>query len=57
MTQYYKDDNYVYIYAENTTVAFNENEKSLWEEYQKWISEGNEVIELPKRQSIGEVNN
>ena len=52
MTQYYKDDNYVYLYEENSTIAFNENEKSLWEEYQKWLSEGNEVIELPKPKPI-----
>jgi hypothetical protein len=55
MIQYYKDDNYVYIYGENTTIAFNENEIVLWEQYQKWILEGNEVIELPKTKMVEEV--
>ena len=46
MIQYYKDKNYIYIYKENSTIAFNEKEESLWKEYQQWINNGNTVIEL-----------
>jgi hypothetical protein len=55
MIQYYKDNNYIYIYDENSTVAFNENEKNLWNKYQEWLSEGNEVIELPINNIVEEV--
>jgi hypothetical protein len=53
MRQYYKDNNYVYFYEENNTIAFNENEAGLWEQYQKWLSDDNQVIELLNNNIIG----
>lgn len=37
-------DGYVILRDGNNSVTFNENASVLWDEYQKWLGEGNEPL-------------